>query len=208
MTQDDPDLGFVQALKSGQNEALNVLMYRHRKGIFHFVLRRIPNEADALELTAEVFVRAYFSIGRFEPTAKFVTWLYQIALNLCRDHSKSRAYRASLQTVSADAPAEEGGEQSPLLAAERNPLEQIERREELNALEKAIYELPQDLKQPLILTALEGYSQAAAAELLGLSEKAIGMKVYRARKRLLAKMNKIGFLRSCFGRGANATSGS
>jgi DNA-directed RNA polymerase specialized sigma24 family protein len=45
----------------------------------------------------------------------------------------------------------------------------------------------------LILTALEGYSQGAAAELLGLSEKAVGMKVYRARKQLLAKMNKIGF---------------
>ena len=208
MTQDDPDLGFVQALKSGQDQALNVLMDRHRKGLFHFVRRHIPNEADALELTAEVFVRAYFRIGRFEPTAKFVTWLYQIALNLCRDHSKSRAYRVSLHTVSADAPAEEGGDQSPLLATERNPLEQIERREELNALEKAIHELPQDLKEPLILTALEGYSQAAAAELLGLSEKAVGMKVYRARKLLLAKMNKIGFLRACLGRGANATSGS
>jgi RNA polymerase sigma factor (sigma-70 family) len=95
--------------------------------------------------------------------------------------------------VSADAPVEEGGEQSPFLAAERNPLEQVQRREELNALEKAIHELPQELKDPLILTALEGYSQAAAAELLGLSEKAVGMKVYRARKLLLAKMNKIGF---------------
>lgn len=193
MTHDDPDLGFVQALKSGQDQALNALMDRHRKGIFHFVLRCIPNEADALELTAEVFVRAYFRIERFEPTAKFVTWLYQIALNLCRDHSKSCAYRASLQTLSADAPVEEGGEQSPFLAAERNPLEQVQRREELNALEKAIHELPQELKDPLILTALEGYSQAAAAELLGLSEKAVGMKVYRARKLLLAKMNKIGF---------------
>jgi RNA polymerase sigma factor CnrH len=193
MTQEDPDLGFVQALKAGQDQALNSLMGRHRKGIFHFILRHIPNEADALELTADVFVKAYFHIGRFEPTAKFVTWLYQIALNLCRDHSKSRAYRCSLQTVSADAPAEEGEKQGSPLASERSPLEQTERREELNALEKAICELPQDLKDPLILTALEGYSQAAAAELLGLSEKAVSMKVYRARKLLLAKMNKVGF---------------
>jgi RNA polymerase sigma factor CnrH len=193
MTQEDPDLGFVQALKAGQDQALNALMDRHRKGVFHFVLRHIPNEADALELTADVFVRAYFHIGRFEPTAKFVTWLYQIALNLCRDHSKSRAYRDALQTVSADASAEEGEEQGPILAAERNPVEQTERREELSALEKAIRELPQDLKDPLILTALEGYSQAEAAELLGLSPKAVGMKVYRARKLLLAKMNKMGF---------------
>ena len=168
-------------------------MDRHRKGIFHFVLRHIPNEADALELTADVFVRAYFHIGRFEPTAKFVTWLYQIALNLCRDHSKSRAYRDSLQTVSVDAPAEEGEQQGLILAGERDPVEQTERREELNALEKAIRELPQDLKDPLILTTLEGYSQAEAAELLGLSQKAVGMKVYRARKLLLAKMTKMGF---------------
>jgi Sigma-70 region 2 len=77
MTHNDPDLGFVQALKSGQDQALNALMDRHRKGIFHFVLRCIPNEADALELTAEVFVRAYFRIERFEPTARFVTWLYE-----------------------------------------------------------------------------------------------------------------------------------
>ena len=193
MSPEDPDLGFVQALKAGQDQALNALMNRHREGIFHFVLRHIPNEADALELTAEVFVRAYFHIGRFEPTAKFVTWLYQIALNLCRDHSKSRAYRDSLQTVSADAPTEEGEEHGPFLAGERDPVEHTERREELDALQKAIGQLPQDLKEPLILTALEGYSQAEAADLLGLSQKAVGMKVYRARKRLVAKMNKMGF---------------
>jgi RNA polymerase sigma-70 factor (ECF subfamily) len=74
-----------------------------------------------------------------------------------------------------------------------DPVEQTGRREELNALEKAIRELPQDLKDPLILTALEGYCQAEAAELLGLSQKAVGMKVYRARKLLVAKMNKMGF---------------
>jgi RNA polymerase sigma-70 factor, ECF subfamily len=80
----------VRALKAGQDQALNALMDRHRKGVFHFVFRHIPNEADALELTTEVFVRAYFNIERFQPTAKFVTWLHQIALNLCRDHSKAQ----------------------------------------------------------------------------------------------------------------------
>ena len=193
MTSDDPDFGFVQALQAGQDQALNGLMDRHRQGVFHFVLRHIPNEADARELTAEVFVRAYFRIARFQPTAKFVTWLYQIALNLCRDHAKSRAYRETLQTVSADAPAEEDDAPRPLWAGGRDPGHQTERREELSALEGAIAELPPDLKAPLILTALEGHSQAEAAALLGLSAKAVDMKVYRARKLLLAKMSKRGF---------------
>jgi RNA polymerase sigma-70 factor (ECF subfamily) len=193
MRQEDPDLSFVMALKAGQDQALNALMDRHREGLFRFVLRHVHNEADALELAMETFVRAYFNIGRFRPSAKFVTWLYQIALNLCRDHSKSRAYQYSLQTVSADAPAEEGEQPEQLLARDRDPLKETEGREELSALEKAIGELPEDLKNPLILTALEGHSQAEAAALLGISQKAVEMKVYRARKLLLEKMSKIGF---------------
>ena len=193
MRQKDPDLSFVMALKAGQDQALNALMDRHREGLFRFVLRHVHNEADALELAMETFVRAYFNIGRFRPSAKFVTWLYQIALNLCRDHSKSRTYQYSLQTVSADAPAEEGEQQEQLLARDRDPLKETEGREELSALEKAISELPEDLRNPLILTALEGHSQAEAAALLGISQKAVEMKVYRARKLLLEKMSKIGF---------------
>ena len=193
MTQDDPDLILVQALKVGEDQAFNALMDRHQQGLFRFVLRQVHNEADALELATETFVRAYFNIGKFRPAARFATWLYRLASNLCRDHLRSRAYQYSRRTVSLDAPAEEGEQQGLILAGERDPVEQTERREELNALEKAIRELPQDLKDPLILTTLEGYSQAEAAELLGLSQKAVGMKVYRARKLLSAKMTKMGF---------------
>ena len=61
------------------------------------------------------------------------------------------------------------------------------------AVEKSINELPQDLKNPLILTALEGRSHAETGELLGISPKAVEMKVYRARKLLLEKMGEMGF---------------
>src|SRR5271165_3901139 len=98
MTQEDPDLTLVQALQDGEDRTLNELMDRHREGLFRFVLRHVHNEADALELAMETFVRAYFNIGKFRPRAKFATWLYQIALNLCRDHLRSRAYQYSLSS--------------------------------------------------------------------------------------------------------------
>jgi RNA polymerase sigma factor (sigma-70 family) len=66
-------------------------------------------------------------------------------------------------------------------------------REKLRALDKAIGELPQQLKSPLILTALEGLSQAETGQLLGISPKAVETKVYRGRKFLLEKMDKAGF---------------
>ena len=189
----DPDLILVQALVLGKDHALNALMDRHREGLFCFVLRHVHNEADALELAMETFVRAYFNIEKFRPAAKFATWLYHIALNLCRDHVRSRAYQYSLQTVSFDAPAQEGDDPTLLLAMEGRPDQKADRVEELTALEKAISELPEDLKNAFILVVLEDRPQAETAELLGISLKAVEMRVYRARKLLLEKMSKMGF---------------
>src|ERR1700730_14282943 len=93
MGLEDPDLDLVQALQAGEDRAMNTLIDRHREGLFRLVFRHIPNEADAIELTQKAFVRAYFNIQKFRPTAKFVTWLYHIALNLCRDYARSPAYR-------------------------------------------------------------------------------------------------------------------
>jgi len=193
MMQEDPDLALVQDLQAGKDRALNSLMDRHREGLFRFVLRQVHNEADALELTMETFVRAYFNIGKFRPASRFATWLYRIALNLCRDYLRSRAYQYSLQTTSFDAPAEEGGDPSLLVASGRRPDQRADRREELIALEKAISELPEDLRNAFVLSTLEDRQQAKTAELLGISQKAVETRVYRARKLLLEKMSKMGF---------------
>jgi DNA-directed RNA polymerase specialized sigma24 family protein len=140
MALEDPDLALVQALRAGEDRALNSLIERHREGLYRFVFRHVPNEDEAIELTQKAFVRAYLNIKKFRPTAKFVTWLYHIALNLCRDYARSPAYRYLSQTISTDVSVEEN----------------------------------------------EG-------ELLGISPKAVEMKVYRARKLLLKKMGEMGF---------------
>jgi hypothetical protein len=78
MTSGDPDLTLVQALKVGQDQALNVLMDRHREGVFRFVFRHVRNEADALELATETFVQVCkqllsFSARRFGPAIPILT---------------------------------------------------------------------------------------------------------------------------------------
>ncbi len=179
MTVEDPDLALVRALQAGEDRALETLIHRHQEGVFRFVFRHISSEADAVELTQEAFVRAYFNIGKFRPTAKFVTWLYHIALNLCRDHTRSQAYRYLSQTISIDVPVDENEGQRQPSSNQRKPDQQAQDREKLRAVEKA--------------TALEDRSYVETAELLGISPKAVEMKVYRARKLLLGKMNELGF---------------
>ena len=191
MPREDPDLPLVRALEAGEDQAFDALIDRHQKGLFRSIFRHIGNEADALELTQETFVRAYFNIGKFRPSAKFVTWLYRIAMNLCRDRSRRRAYRHSLRTISID--ADEFEEQTQLSAVERGPDRRTQDREKVRAVEKAISELPQDLMNTLILTALEGRTHVEAAELLGISPKTVEARVYRARRILLQKMGEMGF---------------
>jgi len=191
MPREDPDLPLVRALQAGEDQAFDVLIDRHQKGLFRSIFRHIPNEADALELTQETFVRAYFNIGKFRPSAKFVTWLYRIALNLCRDHLRRRAHRHSLRTISID--ADEFVEQPQLSANEHGPDRRTQDREKVLAVEEAISELPQDLKNALTLTALEGRSHVEAAELLGISPRTVEARVHRARKILLQKMAEMGF---------------
>ncbi len=193
MAQEEPDIALVQALKLGEDQALNALMDRHREGLFRFVLLHVCNEADALELVMETFVRAYVNRGKFRPAAKFAAWLYHIASNLCRDHLRNRAYWDSLQTASFNSCKPEREDPSWFEATGCGPDPKTECLEESNALEKAIIELPEDIKNAFILTALQARPQAETAELLGISLKAVEMKVDRARKLLLEKMSKMGF---------------
>ena len=140
-------------------------MDRHQDGLFRFIYRQIPNEADALDLTMESFARAYLNIAKFRPTAKFKTWLYRLALNLSRDHLRSRAYRYSLQTDSFDASAEESGGAIAVCFTDDTPAQRTGRNEELIALANAINELPTDLKNAFVLRTLENCPEAEAAEL-------------------------------------------
>ncbi|HEY5753412.1 MAG TPA: sigma-70 family RNA polymerase sigma factor [Chthoniobacterales bacterium] len=179
---DDEDLPLVRALQAGDDSALDELMSRHKAALFGFIYRYVRNEVEAAELTQETFVRVYFNIRSFTPKARFVTWLFAIATNLCRDHLRSRHHRDANRTFSLDS----SGRDKPveLLARDPTPFELAECDEQVKAVEVAIGRLPHDLKTALTLTALEGLSHIEAAQRLGTTPKTIETRVYRARKRL------------------------
>lgn len=189
----DPDLDLVRALQRGDDSALDHLMGRHKEPLFRFVHRYVLNEVDAVELTQETFVRAYFAIHQFKPSAKFSTWLYRIALNLCRDYAKSRRSKQSSVTDSLSDRDDNREEDRELPAGTKTPSEEALAAEQLAAVEKAIAQLPHDLRAPLVLTALEQRSHQECAELLKTTPKAIETRVYRARKLLGELLRKAGF---------------
>jgi len=176
---DDPDLELVLALQAGDESPLRALMARHQEAVFRFLFRYTRNEALARDLAQETFVRAYFKITQFEPRARFGTWLHQIALNLARDHSRSKHARRELLR----APLEEAGGQAPASTAD-DPRRRVEHLDRLRSVQAAIDVLPEDLKGALILTALEGLSHEEVASVFDTTPKAIEARIYRARNLL------------------------
>ena len=188
----DLDLPLVRALQGGDDRALNELMARHKEGVHRFLYRCVGREEEAGELAQECFVRVYFRIGQFRPTARFSTWLYQIALNLARDYLRSRRHRQERLTspLAAGANGEPGesGEERELPAPGADPAGNLERQERLDAVRAAIAGLPEPLREALVLTALEEKSHHDAAAILKTSPKTIEMRVYRARKALAERL--------------------
>ena len=183
MQSSDPDYPDVLALQGGEDAALDRLIEKHRSAIKAFIFRMVGDATDADELAQETFVRAYFQIGNYRPKAPFVAWLYQIARNLCRDHFRSRAYKARFKSQSIEELQHER-----FTEENRVPDALVDRVERVQS---ALLQIPVELRESLILTAIEGLSHEDAAARLGLTSKAVEVRCYRARKALLKTLEKI-----------------
>jgi RNA polymerase sigma-70 factor (ECF subfamily) len=87
------DLALVEATRQGNAEAFAVLVERHTSMIYSLALRLLGGESEAEDATQEAFIRAYYHLNEFRNTAAFATWLYRIALNICRDLLRRRQVR-------------------------------------------------------------------------------------------------------------------
>jgi RNA polymerase sigma factor (sigma-70 family) len=169
----DPDWPDVAALQAGDTTALDRLMKRHHSELTGFIWRMTGNHRDAEELAQETFVRAFFQIQQYRPRAPFAAWLYRIARNLCLDYFRSRAQRQKIQNIPLNEVWNMPESSASALQDDTTKL-----------LQDGIADLPIHLREPLVLTALEGMSHEEAGRRLGISAKAVEAKCYRAREKL------------------------
>ena len=186
---DASDSDLMLSLQVGQDKALNELMRRHKNKLFYFVTRYTKNEDISYDIVQETFLRVYTKSNTFNPSYKFKTWLYQIALNLCRDYSRKKKLR-SFFSLDSWKKGEDEGSFHEVLSSDENIENLAQHRQTLEIVGKEIDALPHKLKSALILFALEGKSQEECARILGVTIKTIETRVYRARKILLQKMSK------------------
>ena len=183
----EADTAAMSRLQGGDDLALNDIMARWQQPLANYLLRFCGNEATALDLTQETFVRVYEARARYDAHGKFATWLYTIAGNLARN---SHRWQQRHPAVSLDAPTDANGGTlaTHLPDAAPAPDANAEQAERTAAVRAAIAELPDDLRSAVLLSEYEDRSHADIADVLGCSPKAVEMKLYRARQTLRERL--------------------
>lgn len=176
---DDCTDGELAALAlGGKQSAYTALLARYRDPVFRVVRATIGDTDAAVDVTQEAFVSAFAALKNYDSQRPFKTWISRIAINKCRDWARRRAVRRFFTfALPIEAAVAIAGD---TISADQ----QISDRAELARVQSAIATLPQAIREPLVLRTIEGMSQAETAQILGISEKAVETRLYRARGRL------------------------
>ena len=166
------DAALVQAAQDGCPEAFRSLVERHQQRVYHFCFHYLRDAGDAREACQDTFIRAHGALSRYRQRAKLSTWLFQIALNLCRDRLRARP-RPLVALNDHDAPCHRA-----------TPDEAAMRDTDLAKLDRGLNALPEKFRAVIVLSCLDGLSHGECADILKCSERAVEGRLYRARQKL------------------------
>ncbi len=175
----DSDAQLMIRFKNGDAEAFELLFSRHTRGMINFAWRFVQNRQMAEELAQEIFLRVYESSAGYEAQARFTTWLYRIATNVCLNEVRKAQFKADRQ-----APAAEGEGSAP-------PDMRLERQAVSRAIRRAMDQLPEKQRAAFILNKYQELSYAEVGGVLGVSESAVKSLIHRAKETLAATLKPL-----------------
>src|SRR3954470_16020764 len=190
MTWTDEEL--VARSQSGDKDSFNQLILRWERPIYALAYRVIGREEEARDVCQEAFLRAFRALPGFKGQAKFSSWLYRIALNLCRDWIRRQRRAPVMQMPEGVDPGE--------LMAERGPVESIEelvsRRQLSGVVEEAMALLPEEQRTAIILKEYHGMTFQEIADMQGCPLSTVKTRLYQGLTVLRRHLQKKGQMSS------------
>jgi RNA polymerase sigma factor (sigma-70 family) len=186
----------MQQFAQGNTASFATLYDRHERGVWRFVLRSVRAPEIADDVTQELWFAVAQSAARYEPTAKFKTWLFTMARNRVIDLSRTKKNHISIDEE--DDEAEEGRAMFSELAAESRlgPLRQLQSGEEVQALLRAVEALPTDQREAFLLQADGDMSVEEIAAATGVSFETAKSRLRYARTKLKELLNDFAEVRT------------
>ena len=180
----DPDAALMLLVREGDRNAFEALVEKYKQPVMNLVYRTLPDATEAEDLAQHVFLQVYKSAHRYEVSAKFSTWIFTIARNLCLNEIRRRSRHPA---DSLDEPSSENEDQ-PMRQIEDartfSPPDALLQDELERMVELALAQLPEKQRTALLLCRQQELSYEEMADVLGCSLSATKSLIHRARETL------------------------
>ena len=190
MGADASDLSLVRRVQRGERGAYDLLVLKYQHKVVKLVMRYLRNPADAEDVAQEAFVKAYRALPQFRGDSAFYTWLYRIAINTAKNALAARdrnpvSYELDLQT------SDDSSDMVSRLKDPETP-EGLALTEEIrDTVNRAIEELPEDLRTAIVLRELEGMSYEEIAASMDCPVGTVRSRIFRAREAIDRRLREV-----------------
>ena len=165
----------------GDGEALKVVFKRYKDSLFNFALRFAGNRADAEDAVSHAFMTVCERRYAVKPGASFKTWLFTVTRNICLSKIRGRSKFYSLWFTKKDS---EENEQIDVIDTKANSRDELDQKEIMAIIQKAVHQLPGEQKEALLLREYQGFTYEEIAQVLDCSLEKVKVLIFRARNHL------------------------
>ena len=184
----DPDAALMLRVKRGDRAAFAELVEKYKQPLFNFICRTLRDEAESEDLAQNVFLQVYKSRQRYQHTAKFSTWLFTIARNLCLNEIRRRSRHPAESIEEQHAENEDHPQRQYEDKKVHLPTENVLHGELASKIEEALADLPENQRTAILLCRQDELSYEEIAEILECSLSATKSLIHRGREALKEKL--------------------
>ena len=189
MTPDDSDQQLVQRVQAGEKAAFDLLVRKYQHRVLKLVRRFVSDAAEAEDVAQEAFIKAYRALASFRGDSAFYTWLYRIAINTAKNALVSNRRRPVDFDLDLQDP--EQYDRHARLKEGDTPEGVLLTEEIRSVVEKAMEQLPEDLRTAIVLRELEGLSYEEIAEAMDCPVGTVRSRIFRAREAIDKKLKPL-----------------
>jgi RNA polymerase sigma-70 factor, ECF subfamily len=183
----EDERALVRRAQAGEVAAYEQLLAKHQQRVFAVVGGILRRREDTEDVAQQVFVKAYFSLKRFDLRSAFGTWLYKIAVNECWDYLRKKKVRRLVYEadLSEEQSRQMAASNEQPLGAQRIHGDAATRTEQRELIERLLAELDEQDGAMLVMKEVEGFSVEEIGEILGINVNTVKVRLFRARAKLV-----------------------
>jgi RNA polymerase sigma-70 factor (ECF subfamily) len=183
------DQELVLRVQKGDKKAFDLLVLKYQQKISNLISRYIRDPHEVLDVTQEAFIKAYRALPKFRGDSAFYTWLYRIAINTAKNYLVAQGRRPPSDDVEAE--TAEQMDVGVRLKETGTPENHVLTEEISQTVQKAIEDLPEDLRTAIILRELEGMSYEEIANAMSCPVGTVRSRIFRAREAIDKKLSPL-----------------